>query len=63
MNPVSLLNIVTYLPLLGVVLLLMLPKTEERLIKGWAFLVSLLTFLLSLPLFFYFQEGISGIKF
>ncbi len=63
MNPASLLNIVTFLPLLGVVILLMIPKNEEKLIKSWAFLVSLITFLLSLPLFYYFKAGESGIQF
>ncbi|MEJ2634899.1 MAG: NADH-quinone oxidoreductase subunit M [Calditrichia bacterium] len=63
MNLVSLLNIVTFLPLLGVVILLMIPRTEEKLVKSWAFLVSLITFLLSLPLFYGFKGGVSTIQF
>ncbi len=63
MNPTSLLNIVTFLPLLGVVVLLMIPREEEKLIKSWAFLVSLITFIFSLPIFYYFKSGVAGIQF
>ncbi len=63
MNLASLLNIVTFLPLLGVIVLLMIPRSEEKLIKAWAFLVSLVTFLLSLPIFYYFDGSKSGMQF
>lgn len=63
MSLASLLNLVTFLPLFGVIILLMIPKSEEKLIKSWAFLVSLTTFLLSIPLFYYFKGAESGIQF
>ncbi len=63
MNLATLLNTVTFLPLAGTIVLLMIPREEEKLIKGWAFLVSLVTFLLSIPLFYYFDGSKSGIQF
>jgi NADH-quinone oxidoreductase subunit M len=45
-----LITIVTFLPLVGALFLLMLPKEEEGLLKGTAFTISLLTFLISLGL-------------
>ncbi|NOX38696.1 MAG: NADH-quinone oxidoreductase subunit M [Calditrichaeota bacterium] len=63
MEMASLLNYTTFLPLLGAVILLMIPRTEEVLIKSWAFFVTLATFLLSLPLFYYFDGSQSGMQF
>ncbi len=63
MSLAALLNIVTFLPLAGIIVMMMIPRSEENLIKAWTFLISLLTFLLSLPLFYYFQGNLSGIQF
>ncbi len=63
MEMASLLNYTTFLPLLGALILLMIPKTEEVLIKSWAFFVTLTTFLLSLPLFHNFDGSRSSIQF
>ncbi len=63
MEMASLLNYTTFLPLLGAIVLLMIPRTEEVLIKSWAFFVTLATFLLSLPLFYYFDGSHSGMQF
>ncbi len=46
------LTIITFLPLVGAVLSLFIPKEEERLIKGIGLSFSLLTFLISLKLLF-----------
>ena len=46
------LSLVLFLPLLGALLLLGLPRDNDKLIKKVALAVTLLTFLLSLPLFF-----------
>ncbi len=45
-----LLTVVTFLPLVGALLLLMLPKEEAGLLKGTAFTISTLTFICSLGL-------------
>ncbi len=63
MNLSSLLNIVTFMPLMGAVILMMIPRTEERLIKSWSFLVTTVTFLASIPLFYYFDGNIAAMQF
>ncbi len=63
MNMGTILNLVTYLPLIGMVILMMIPRSEEKLIKSWAFLVSLITFFLSIVLFIRFDGSISNMQF
>ena len=63
MNLSSLLNIVTFLPLMGAVVLMMIPRTEERLIKSWSFFISVVTFLASIPLFYFFDSGSAAMQF
>ncbi len=48
----NLLSIMTFLPLVGMVALLFIPRDNEAMLKGFALAVSLLTFLISLPLAF-----------
>ena len=57
-----LLSIITFLPLFGALVLLILPK-QGRLPWYWALLVTLVTFILSLPLFFAWQVGEPGYQF
>ncbi|MGZ6029567.1 MAG: complex I subunit 4 family protein, partial [Myxococcaceae bacterium] len=52
-----LLSLVTFLPLLGAVLVALLPRGEGGQHKGVAFLFSLGTFLLSIPLWTGFRPG------
>jgi NADH-quinone oxidoreductase subunit M len=59
----NILSLVTYLPAAAAVLLLLFPRRSERAIKFFAFLTSLATFLLSLPLFFHFDAGNGGMQF
>ncbi len=63
MDMASMLNIVTFLPVLGAIILFMIPRTEENLIKSWAFLISLATFFASIPLFYLFDGSQSGMQF
>ncbi len=57
-----LLSIITFLPLVGALVLLLLPK-QGRTPWYWAVAVTTVTFLLSLPLFFGWQVGEAGYQF
>ena len=63
MEMATLLNYTTFFPLVGALVILMIPRKEELLIKSWAFLVTLVTFLLSLPLFYHFDGTQAGFQF
>lgn len=63
MEMATLLNTVTFLPLLGAVVLMMIPRSEDKLVRSWTFLVTIVTFLASIPLFYYFDGSASGMQF
>ncbi len=65
MNQLNLpvLSVVTFLPLVGAVLLLFVPQQNESLIKRLALAVSLLTFAVSLLLYAYFESGTAAMQF
>jgi NADH:ubiquinone oxidoreductase subunit 4 (subunit M) len=63
MEMATLLNVVTFLPLVGAVISIMIPRSEEKLVRAWALLVTIVTFLTSIPLFYYFDGSISGMQF
>jgi len=48
----NLLTYLTFLPLAGMLVLLFIPKSSDGLLKGFTLLVTLVTFVLSLPLAF-----------
>jgi len=56
------LSIITFLPLAGAIILLLLPK-QGRVPWYWALGVATATFLVSLPLFFNWQMGEAGYQF
>lgn len=59
-----LLSLITFLPLLGgLVILLFIPREKYTVIKKTAFVFSFLTFLLSLPLFLNFRIGTPKMQF
>lgn len=58
-----LLSVITFLPVAGVAVLLVLPGKRQDLIRGTALATSMLTFLLSLKLFTDFQTGIGQMQF
>ena len=47
-----LLSLMTFLPLVGMVILLFIPRDNEPLLKSFALIVTLVTFFVSLPLAF-----------
>jgi NADH-quinone oxidoreductase subunit M len=65
MNPlgIPILTAVTFLPLAGAILLLGIPKAKGEFIKRAALGISLVEFIISLPLFIYFDEGVAGMQF
>ncbi len=62
LNGWPLLSIITFIPLAGAIILLLLPK-KGRMPWYWALIVTLITFLLSLPLFFSWKVGEAGYQF
>ena len=59
----SILTIITFFPLLGVLILLFVGKTKLNAVKTIAFLVSLLNFVISLYLYFNFSSDVSAMQF
>ncbi len=52
MNEFPLLSLMTFFPILGMLVLLFLPKDSQGLLKGFTLIVTLVTFAISLPLAF-----------
>jgi NADH-quinone oxidoreductase subunit M len=63
MDKVPLLTVMTFLPLLGGAFILLFRRENEFMIKATAFVSTLLTFFLSLVVFFGFSEETSAIQF
>ncbi len=57
------LTIVTFLPLAGAVLLLFIPRERDEFLKRVALIISIIEFIVSLPLFIYFDAGRAGMQF
>jgi NADH-quinone oxidoreductase subunit M len=55
MDGLPLLSILIFLPLLGALIALLMPRDNERLLRGWAVAVSLVEFFVSVPLWFIFD--------
>lgn len=53
----NLLSLTTFLPILGVLLLLFIPKESKGVLRGVALVVTVLTFLVSLPILLGFQTN------
>jgi NADH-quinone oxidoreductase subunit M len=58
-----LLSILLFLPVAGAILVALLPRGREGLVKGAALATTLVVLLLSLPLYFNFQTGAPGFQF
>jgi NADH-quinone oxidoreductase subunit M len=52
----NILSTITFLPIIGVILLIFLNKDNPRLLKGVTFIITIIDFLLSLPLFLNFRS-------
>jgi NADH-quinone oxidoreductase subunit M len=59
----NILSIVTYLPAAAAVLLLLFPRKAEGAVKAFALAASLVTFLVSLHLYFHFDPANGGMQF
>jgi NADH-quinone oxidoreductase subunit M len=57
------LSLITYLPALAALLILLIPRKSEKTIRWTAFLISLLTFVFSLHLFYHFDATQGGMQF
>ena len=57
------LTVVTFLPVLGIVLLLLVDKNRQLLVRNVALFTSLVTFLVSLFLYFKFDPGTGDMQF
>jgi NADH-quinone oxidoreductase subunit M len=53
----NILSVITFLPLLGVIILIFLNKENHRLLKTVTFIITIIDFLLSLPLFLNFRSS------
>ncbi len=60
---VPLVSILLALPVVGAILVALLPREREELVKGAAFATTLVVLVLSLPLYFNFQTGVPGFQF
>src|SRR6185436_12520930 len=60
LDHVPILSIICYVPLLGALILLFVPKDRTAFIRQFATGVALLDFLVSVPLWFAFERGASG---
>jgi NADH-quinone oxidoreductase subunit M len=63
MEGVPLLTIVIFLPVVGALVALFFPRDNRALLHGWAIAVSLVTFLVSLPLWFLFDTSSADFQF
>jgi NADH-quinone oxidoreductase subunit M len=61
--PFPILSALMYLPLLGAVLLLFVNRKHELFIKSLTLVFTIAEFILSLPLFFYFDSQAKGMQF
>ncbi|NTU59448.1 MAG: NADH-quinone oxidoreductase subunit M [Deltaproteobacteria bacterium] len=60
---IPILSILTFLPLVGALVLLCLPKQGVGGLRGWTLLVSVVNFVLSIPLWFQFDSANGGMQF
>jgi NADH-quinone oxidoreductase subunit M len=59
----NLLSIVLFLPLLGFLIALFVPRSSPQGSRGWALVISLITFVASLALAVMFDRGLAGEQF
>jgi NADH-quinone oxidoreductase subunit M len=58
-----LLTLITFIPLIGVLLILLIPSEEERTIKQMAIGLSFIPLILAIYLWFAYDKGVGGIQF
>jgi NADH-quinone oxidoreductase subunit M len=57
------LSLITFLPLAGALLFIFIPKEQKNLFRTFALLLTLITFIISLTLFFQFDSGTADPQF
>ena len=57
------LSVLVFLPLLGIIPLLFLDQQKDKILKGYTLVLSLVVFLLSLRLWFGFNDAVAGMQF
>jgi NADH-quinone oxidoreductase subunit M len=57
------LSIITFLPVLGVIILFFVDKENHRLLKGITFITTIINFILSLPLYLNFNSNTAEMQF
>ena len=57
------LSVLIFLPLIGIVPLLFLPKDNDKLLKSVALLITVVEFIASLPLVYRFKSDFAGMQF
>lgn len=60
---IPILSLITYTPLVGILLILFINKENRSLIRGIAFFTALVSFIISLPLYFYFDSSTYEMQF
>ena len=63
LDNLPILSILIWLPILGGVWSLIIGDQEERVVKRYSFLISFVTFLLSVLLYYQFDNSFSGMQF
>ncbi len=58
-----LLSVIIFFPLAGAVVLMLLPRNNPSLAKKWALVLTIVEFIVSLPLFFNFNENTADMQF
>ena len=59
----KILSLITFLPIIGVLILIFLNKDNHRLLKGVTFIVTIINFIISIPLFLDFNSTSSDMQF
>jgi NADH-quinone oxidoreductase subunit M len=57
------LTLVTFMPLLGAVLLLLVPRDQHDTVKGVSLIISFITLLLSIAIYVFFDPNATGMQF
>ena len=63
MSELPILSIITFIPVIGALVLLLMPKGSVGAIRNWTLLVSVVNFVVSLPLLAGFDASNGGMQF
>jgi NADH-quinone oxidoreductase subunit M len=60
---IPILSILTFLPLAGALLFIFIPRDSKKLLRYLALAITLVTFLVSVPLYFQFDSQTADLQF